>query len=212
MPQQIFISHSKADKNLLDELAIPFANTSVKRFIAGFEDLEKPVNEYLQKEIRQSRAIFVVLGPNARAKEHTKLWIAWEVGIATQFNIDVWVFEDVNSPVHMPIPSLTDYLLWDSKNDQQKRELRDILENEFLQYEGQSRAGHYRLESAKEGKRNVAVEDRTDLLEAPITVICPYDGCGAEFNVRFDGVPHFNCPVCRQAVTGRLLPKTHLSG
>lgn len=208
MANQIFISHSKANKDLLDELAIPFANAGVKRFIAGFEDIEEPANETIQEKIQRSCAIFVVIGPNAKEREHTKLWIAWEVGIATQSNKDVWVLEDINSPVHMPIPSLSNYLLWDSKDGQQKRELRDLIETEF-DYGPQDRVRSAVLRPTKDGKRDVPVEGENTLSETPRGTECPHGGCGATFNLRFQGVSQFNCPVCRRAVT---VPGVHRIG
>lgn len=201
---QIFFAHSKDDRELLDELAIPFAHTDISQFQAGFEDIEEPVSESIKEQIQNSRALFVILGENAQEKQHTKIWIAWEVGIAIQNQIDVWVLNDINWPIRMPIPSITDYLLWDREDEDQKRDLRDMLENEFVDGDMSPprKLGLDTTENPTFGNnRNRRVRGQTELLiKKPIEVECPYEGCGEQFRLRFEGVEQFNCPACRRGL------------
>lgn len=204
MPDQIFISHSREDGDLLDELDRVFGKVGLKQYRASFEDQIPPVSETLKSEINRSVGMFVVLGRRAQAKTHTMIWIGWEAGIAIQSGIPVWILEDVKSNVKQPIPSFTDYVLWNSQEGDQKRTLRDIIEKEFVV--GDSTKPSEQIEPKAEetrfgnSRRNNANVRNSTVCETVRNLSCPYESCGEEFNIRFEDTTKFNCPSCRQTV------------
>ena len=206
MPDQIFISHSRDDTNLLDELDRVFGKAGLKQYRASFEDQAPPVSEDLKTQINQSVAMFVVLGRQAQAKTHTMIWIGWEAGIAVQSGIPVWILEDIQARVTQPIPSLSDFVLWDSRDKNQHRILRDILELEFIRGENATPEIFYTPPKKNthswsgSHSRNNASYRNSEVSEKTRGVICPYESCGERYLIRFEGVADFNCPSCRQTV------------
>jgi len=203
MTDQIFVSHSKEDKELLDELDRVFGKARLKQYRASFEDQSPPVSEDLKSQINNSVGMFVVLGRRAQAKTHTMIWIGWEAGIAIQSGIPVWILEDVQSRVTLPIPSFTDYVLWDSREGQQKRVLRDVIEDQFAD-SGTTEIDNYEKLDAKESNwgdsRNNANVGKSEVIESSRGIQCPHENCGEKYIIRFEGTAEFNCPSCRQTV------------
>lgn len=206
MSNQIFIAHSKDDRELLIELRQVFSRSETKAYEASFEDQSKPVSKDLMDEINKSRAMFVVLGPNAQEEIHTMIWIGWEAGIATKLNIPVWILEDIESQATMPIPSFTDYLLWDSSDETQHRILRDVIESEIggdEQTKSPIRSNLYKWSghNHEESLRNKEIESGSKPILRPKEVQCPYSSCGESFTLWFEGPDEFNCPACRRVVS-----------
>jgi hypothetical protein len=90
---QIFVSHSKQDRELVDYLAKVAAGTKVQLI---FEELEKLLSgsvtaQQIQARIAQSKAVFVVVTPNVSNLPHTRDWVTWESGCGS--SKDVWVLE-----------------------------------------------------------------------------------------------------------------------
>lgn len=204
MTDQIFVSHSREDTELLEEFDRVFGKVGLKQYRASFEDQQPPVSEELKNQIVQSNAVFVVLGRQAQAKTHTMIWIGWEAGVAVQNNIPVWIFEDIQSRVKLPIPSFTDYVLWDSRDDDQKRILRDVIEDEFVKG-NQERPGSFSAPTTKDTRWGVSNRNSANVRESEVVqevkgIRCPYESCGEMFAIRFKGPDEFNCPSCRQAI------------
>lgn len=204
MSEQIFVSHSKDDEKLLQKLDQVFGKVGLKQYRASFEDQVPPVSEELKDQINNSAAVFVVLGRKAQAKTHTMIWIGWEAGIAIQSDLPVWILEDVQSDVTQPIPSFTDYILWDSREVEQKRILRDIIAEEFIQ-SNRTTPSKYTNPNQKEVRwgdsRNKAYVSESRVSKKTWGIQCPYANCGQKFTIRFEGPNEFNCPSCRQTIT-----------
>ena len=204
MAGQIFISHSRDDENLLDELDRVFGKLPMKQYRASFEDQSPPVSADLKNEINESAAMIVVLGRNAQAKTHTMIWIGWEAGVAAEAGIPVWILEDVSSNVTEPIPSFTDYVLWDSQDREQKRILRDVLERDFVT-SSHSEPDEYETPRKEDVNWGSPQRNSANPIESTIStdiqgIRCPYDSCGEEFAIRFEGPTDFNCPSCRHKI------------
>jgi hypothetical protein len=198
--KQIFISHSQHDQDLLDQLNRVFGNSNISQYKASFEDQEEPVSESLRNEIRKSQAMFVVLGPHAQKREHTKIWIGWEAGIAAQLGKPIWILEDVNTQVQMPIPSFSDYILWDSTDSSQHRNLRDLMESEFGLRDATDE-NRVRVHSSDHDQhRNVNIEEDSEVILQPTRLTCPYGTCGEHFRIWFEVPERFNCPSCKQVI------------
>jgi len=205
MSDQIFVSHSQEDEDLLLELDKVFGKVGLKQYRASFEDQMPPVSQNLNNEITRSVGMFVVLGRRAQAKTHTMIWIGWEAGVAIHSGIPVWIVEDIHSEVTEPIPSFTDYVLWDSDKDEQKRILRDVLEEEFVERDvPRQQSGFQILDTLNRGwgsSRNSAKPRNSKVTDKMAGVQCPYDDCGEIYTIRFEDAGEFNCPSCRQAIS-----------
>lgn len=197
---QVFISHSQDDQDLLDVLNRVFGNSSISQYRASFEDQSDPVSDHLMEEIKKSRAMFVVLGPQAQKQEHTKIWIGWEAGIAAQLGKPIWILEDINSQIEMPIPSFSDYILWDSSDDDEHRVLRDVMESEFGFRDETEEPSRANISSDYDAGRNISINEDCEIRHQPVSITCPYDSCGERFRIWFRGPDRFNCPACARVI------------
>lgn len=109
-PSQIFVSHSKRDTKIRTFFDQIFARTGVKSECMEFEDMPPPHWNEIDKQIQDSLATFLVLGPNVKNSDHTQNWIAFEVGLSCAHKKHVWVFEQMDSKINFPIPYVTDYM------------------------------------------------------------------------------------------------------
>jgi hypothetical protein len=190
MPNKIFMSHTKLDKKFCDDFDRVVARLGFGDgvFRSEFEKLESPAWRTILNEMRASKAMFLLVGNelvNAQARSEishlsaeswkfTQNWISYEVGLACQLGIDVWVICD-DVKINFPVPYLNNYEIYGigSDNSPSFNFYRDILQD-------------YKI-----GKKFPLNIDRT-------AIKCPYDNCGAEFNLRSQ-VPvgnRFACPSC----------------
>lgn len=122
---QVFISHSKYDKEFCNYFDSACASVGLKRFRSEFENIEKPAWKTIKKEIGKSNALFLLVGKELARRQRsclidnpeytdwlfTQNWIAYEVGIASQKSIDVWVLCD-SLDINFPVPYLNNYYPW----------------------------------------------------------------------------------------------------
>lgn len=127
---QIFVSHSQKDKEIIHFFLEAFAGTKVKPHLEEFEK-ELPTGVTAQKidrDIRVSNAIFVLLSENVERLQHTRDWINWECGTAR--NKAVWVFEPTQTlgQVSVLIPRINHYVLYE-KTEEWRKYLREIIDS-----------------------------------------------------------------------------------
>lgn len=127
---QIFISHSKKDKDIIHFFLEAFAGTKVKPHL---EELEKEAPsgitaQKIEKDIQASNAVFVLLSENVENLKHTRDWVTWECGIA--INKPVWIFEPHESlgRVAIVVPHFSHYALF-QLTDEWRKYLRCIIES-----------------------------------------------------------------------------------
>lgn len=122
---QLFMSHTKLDKDFCDRFDIMAARVGVKVFRSEFEEIKPPAWQTIKKAMDASSAMFLLVGkelvkaqeasdkdPKAREEwKHTQNWIAYEVGLACELGIDVWVWCD-NITINFPVPYLNNYALY----------------------------------------------------------------------------------------------------
>ena len=122
---QIFVSHTKLDSNFCDRFDVAASREGVKVFRSELEAIENPAWKTIRDAINNSSALFLLVGKelvaaqsasetDMKAKEQWKFtqnWIAYEIGIACQLGIDVWVYCD-NVNINFPVPYLNNYAIW----------------------------------------------------------------------------------------------------
>lgn len=121
MTAGVFVSHTKLDKNFCDRFDTAVARVGLRAFRSEFESIEPPAWSIIRKQMAGSLAMFLLVGKrlvNAQASvrlrdnwKYTQNWISFEVGLACQLGIDVWVVCD-NVEVNFPVPYLNNYSLY----------------------------------------------------------------------------------------------------
>src|SRR6266702_3803031 len=112
---RIFVSHSRRDRDIVNFFTEAFATSKkgVKADFMEFENMEgKDAGREIIQKIKdlQTQAVFVLLGPGVLKFRHTENWIAFEVGVCSGVEKDVWVFEPIRETVEFPIPYLNHYV------------------------------------------------------------------------------------------------------
>lgn len=133
--KQIFLSHTKKDKEFCDLFDTIFARVDIRGFRSEFEDFEKPAWKTIMKAINDSTALFLLIGKelvqNHAQKvdgwNHTQNWIAYEIGVACQKGIDVWAICD-NVKINFPMPYVNNYLDMNLRTDDGRKSMRKLLE------------------------------------------------------------------------------------
>lgn len=187
---QIFVSHSKLDKETCDKFDTIAARIGTRVFRSEYETIEAPAWQTIKQEMENSRVLFLVVGPElVRAQDEmrdgwkfTQNWIAYEVGLACALGIDVWVVSE-NTKVNFPVPYLNNYYVGEistKANSYLRVKLQEYLNGLTFSL------------GSTENK----------------TFACPYEGCGATFNLHvMSNVNSVKCPTCLKdlkAVNGLL--------
>lgn len=180
------MSHTKLDKDICDRFDIAVARVGIRAFRSEFETIEPPAWKTIKNQMELSSAMFLLVGkelvksqaasdksPEAREEwKHTQNWIAYEVGLACEKGIDVWVLCEFRSVrINFPVPYLNNYAL--GLGGKKLEFVRDVLEryNEGEDY-------------------HLGIWDRN--------ITCPNSECGAEYN--FHSIIRKNgkvvCPTC----------------
>lgn len=87
---QIFLSHTKPDAGLCDYFDSICARVGISAFRSEFETITPPAWSTISNAIRQSVALFLLVGRELAAKqashgiewEYTQNWIAYEIGVS----------------------------------------------------------------------------------------------------------------------------------
>lgn len=201
---QVFMSHTKQDKDFCDKFDIACARVGIKAYRSEFEELETPAWKSIKAEISKSSALFLLVGEklvefqNAslldtklrREWSHTQNWIAYEVGLACRQDIDVWVICD-NIEINFPVPYFNNYALGLAEGASQIGFLRQTLDR-------YARGGNYPIGATfyHEGRGTAVVE-------------CPHENCQIEFNLHsvIEKGGKIVCPQCLKRIE---LPQGHL--
>jgi len=78
------------------------------------EELKEPIPyEEIRKNIQLSNAVFLFLTDEIVRTEYTRNWVIYEVGLASERQIPLFVFERKGFPIPYPIPYVTDFMLFD---------------------------------------------------------------------------------------------------
>lgn len=113
----VFLSHTKLDSAFCDRFDNICANVGIKRFRSEFAYIEKPSWRTIKEQLGNSIALFLLVGKKLVEQQanplnpdwkFTQNWISYEVGIAHQRNIDVWVICD-SVEINFPVPYFNNY-------------------------------------------------------------------------------------------------------
>lgn len=116
------MSHTKLDKEFCDFFDNACARIGIASFRSEFETIASPAWKTIRDEMKKSLAMFLLVGKElvkmqeqssydpdtARSWKYTQNWIAYEIGLACQRNIDVWVLCD-NLTINFPVPYFNHY-------------------------------------------------------------------------------------------------------
>lgn len=109
MYKTVFISHSKYDPNLNFFHKI-FSALSIESVWMEFEDIQPPPQLSIKDNVNRSDALFVLLSQHPIDKQYTNNWVSFEVGLATNRELDIYVFEPIDENVNFAIPFFTHYM------------------------------------------------------------------------------------------------------
>ncbi len=129
---QIFVSHSAKDAELVGLLSRAFAATKVRGVFEEFDAIRKgPANApRILQDIRQSNAIFTLLGRNVENLPHTRDWVNFEGGAAAGTSQkDHWVIESLHDleALSVVIPRLQHYICLDPRVDAWQGYLTQVI-------------------------------------------------------------------------------------
>ena len=193
MAVKVFVSHTQKDIEFCAIFDSACARVGIDAFRSEFEEIELPAWQTIRNEIRKSRALFLLVGKelvkaqsyHESSWEYTQNWIAFEIGVACDRGIDVWVICDDES-INFPVPYLNNYLTVSLRH-------RDAF--------------NYLVENLGKYARGIKTN-----FPAPETVIeCVYNDCKAIFNfpVRAKAGDKITCPQCLQEIE---FLKNHING
>jgi hypothetical protein len=173
---QIFISHSRKDEAIRTFFDTVFAGTNAKAVRLEFEDYDVIPSQYIKDQVFLSDAVFVLLGANLPSSEYTESWVAFEVGLATAMNKDIWVFEPFSESVLFPVPYLDHYVLYNLDDNDSRRFITSIV-NEYEKWPI--------FRNLRQG-----IEE----------VTCAYDNCRSHYLLHSEAET-FSCPTCRRPLS-----------
>jgi len=185
IPRKVFMCHTQLDKATCDRFDNAVARVGIDAFRSEYENLAVPAWKTISKEIKQSMALFLLVGPelvNAQSllqKDwvYTQNWISYEIGLASAMNKDIWVICD-NVDTNFPIPHLNNYAHIGQVDTVAGGFMTFVLEN---YQKGLTFPLGYR-------KRNI---------------MCPNNKCGAQYNLHTNVNlgSSITCPSCLSAMT-----------
>ena len=161
---KVFESHTKLDSDFCDVFDRACARVGIDAFRSEYEDIQPPAWQTIRNELRKSKALFLLVGKaltHAQAIhgsewEYTQNWISFEIGVASQLEIDVWVVCD-DLVFNFPVPHLSNYFPYSIRSDDNFRAFVSILQG------------------YADGEKYV--------LNEIFEVTCPYSDCSLTYNL-----------------------------
>jgi hypothetical protein len=110
MKDQIFISHSREDRQIVQYFLDKFDDTGVKPVLMEFEKWSrngKPNWIWIRDEIKKSKALFLLLTKSIIRKQQTQNWVSFEIGLTSMCvpSIPVFIFKEERVDFPIPYPS-----------------------------------------------------------------------------------------------------------
>jgi hypothetical protein len=179
---QAFISHTKKDKDFCDIIDKAIKDVGFKRFRASFEEIQRPEWKSIQNEMNKSNVLILAVGEELVKNQSlhnedwhfTQNWIAYEIGLASERELDIWVICD-DVKINFPVPHLTFYLPYSLR----RKEVRKKFNWHFTLYQTNQRMPYPLTEE-----------------QMVWCIVCPY--CHNEYNL-YANIPKGQtivCPTC----------------
>ena len=205
----IFISHSKRDEQLVQNIQTILINVGHTPIIEEFipESMKEPIpNEEIRKNVQQSDAVFLFLTDEIVRTKYTENWVIYEVGLASDRQIPVFVFERKGFPIHYPIPYITDYMVFDPYSIKDALNIQTLAKDMGKLPADWITAGFGALIGSIFGPLGIAIGAVGGWLLGPkggppipeIRIACPH--CRTEYNYWSPNIISFSCPICRQPI------------
>ena len=186
MSVKVFESHTKLDSDFCNVFDIACARVGIRAFRSEYESIQLPAWQTIRNELRESKALFLLVGKalvdaqrtHSSDWEYTQNWISYEIGIACQLGIDVWVLCD-EVEINFPVPYLNNYIPYTIRNEGNFSKFVRVLQN-----------------YANEKTYNLNNED---------SVTCCYSDCSISYNLPAK-VPKGGkivCPCCLRRMVSR---------
>lgn len=183
--RRVFVSHTQKDEKFCNEFDRACARAGIKAFRSEFETIKPPPWKDIQDAMKKSCAMFLLVGQNLVKQqeshdpewEYTQNWIAYEIGLACERGIDVWVACD-GIDINFPVPYFNNYIVHGLHAKSQTNFMRWVLES-------YDRGESFPFPHSKRG------------------ATCPNDKCGIEFNLHsvLDSNSKVVCPHCLKTMT-----------
>ena len=189
MVVRVFMSHTKLDYDFCNRFMAVAASEGIKPFRSEFEEIKSPSWKTIKEQMDASSAMFLLVGKElvkaqeasnssaeARGKwKYTQNWVAYEIGLACERGIDVWVCCD-GVKINFPVPYLNNYTIY--KWDLRYKEKVEWWKWVFEQY---NKGKSFPL-GGRKGR----------------AVACPNKECKAEFNLHsiIEAGKKVVCPTC----------------
>jgi hypothetical protein len=136
MSTKVFESHTKHDSDFCDVFDRACARVGIDAFRSEYESIQPPAWQTIRNELRQSKALFLLVGKtlvdaqrtHSSDWEYTQNWISYEIGIASQLGIDVWVLCD-EVEINFPVPYLNNYVPYTIRNEANFKKFVGVLQD-----------------------------------------------------------------------------------
>jgi len=135
-PVKVFESHTKLDADFCDVFDRACARVGIDAFRSEYENIQPPAWQTIRNELGQSKALFLLVGKaliNEQSVhntewEYTQNWIAYEIGVASELQIDIWVVCD-RAKINFPVPYFNNYFPYSIRSKHNFQSLVTILQN-----------------------------------------------------------------------------------
>jgi len=198
-----FLSHSRKDQNIVNNIFKICKRVSIEPDIAEFEDIEtgKLSAEEIRKMIDRSELFLLFLTENVVKTIYTQNWVTFELGCAyaqkREKKKSIYVFEPF-SQIHFPIPYLDYYVLIDPDSNPHWNNIQALFNEEvdFQKYTSsinpftKAIVTYFRLQSRLKGH---PLKGPSESYGHAIK----HNECGAQYTLL--SLPEkWNCPTCRK--------------
>ena len=183
MSIKVFESHTKLDSEFCDVFDRACARVGIDAFRSEYESIQPPAWQTIRNELRQSKALFLLVGKSlveaqtihSSDWEYTQNWISYEIGVASQLGIDVWVLCD-EVKINFVVPYLNNYIPYSIRGKENFGIFVDVLQD------------------YANGKK-YDLDDKN-------AVTCPWDECSISYNLNIT-IPKGGkivCPCCLRSM------------
>lgn len=209
----IFISHSKRDKELVERIKTVVTNIGHQAIIEEFIPAESkqpiPYAE-IKSNVDLSSMVFLFLTDNVVLTDYTRNWVMFEISLAASQQKRLFVFERQGTPIQYPVPYLTDYMIF-CNTTESLLAIQSVARDAGQIPPHIMGAGLGAFLGLPFGPLGILLGGVGGLIlganQSQPTVpriICPY--CKIPFNYYSPQISTFACPSCRQWI--QLKPKT----